>query len=153
MKQRQPLTLSALQSVWVRTKDRCCGHSRGQEKDCPERAMRAPLFLILSGLQQGQESCWHFSISAQWVHNDEEASVCICGSLYGSECVCLIPYYICTQNPRKNIFLFFYLIHCGFFLNQLSNGPNMLSCVENVFSLKTQTLGFVNLSDNAPAVD
>lgn len=107
MEQRQPLTLSALQSVWVWMRDRCCGHSRGQEKDCPERATRAPLFLILSGLQQGQESCWHFSISAQWVHNDEEASVCICGSLYGSECVCVIPYYICTPNPRQKKSSFF----------------------------------------------
>lgn len=49
------------------------------EKDCPTHTERAPLFLIctliLSELQHGQESCWHFSQLSGWIRATWHLSV------------------------------------------------------------------------------
>lgn len=63
--------------------------------------------------------------SAQRVHEDEGASVCICGS----EWVFLIPFYICTKKTKNLPFFIFNLLRI-FFQKQLSNEPDKLSCVE-----------------------
>lgn len=77
------------------------------EKDRPTRTARAPLFLIctliLSELQHGQESCWHFSQLSGWMRATWHLSVFVG--------VCMGEFNTLLHLHRKvKVFFFFYLI-------------------------------------------
>lgn len=108
------VALCALQSVWVwRRKSCCCRLSWGggvTRIGLSEQSGSMVVTLILSGLQHGQESCWHFSGFIGWMRMTWHLGIFV--EPVWQRVGVFNTFYSCTGTGKIP---FFYLIHCGFF--------------------------------------